>query len=44
MSAVAVAYINRLSDFLFVLARHLARLFGEDEPLWETPLRSQTTG
>jgi cob(I)alamin adenosyltransferase len=33
-------YLNRLSDFLFVLARHLARVFGEDEPLWETPLRS----
>lgn len=33
-------YLNRLSDFLFVLARHLARTFGEDEPLWETPLRS----
>lgn len=33
-------YLNRLSDFLFVLARHLARAFGEDEPLWETPLRS----
>jgi len=32
-------YLNRLSDFLFVLARHLARLFGEEEPLWETPLR-----
>lgn len=33
-------YLNRLSDFLFVLARHLAKVFGEDEPLWETPLRS----
>lgn len=32
-------YLNRLSDFLFVLARHLARIFGEDEPLWDTPLR-----
>lgn len=32
-------YLNRLSDFLFVLARHLARVFGEEEPLWETPLR-----
>lgn len=32
-------YLNRLSDFLFVLARHLAKVFGEDEPLWETPLR-----
>lgn len=33
-------YLNRLSDFLFVLARHLAKVFGEDEPLWETPLKS----
>ena len=32
-------YLNRLSDFLFVLARHLALVFGEEEPLWETPLR-----
>ena len=37
--AEVLRYLNRLSDFLFVLARHLARLFGEDEPLWETPLR-----
>ena len=34
-------YLNRLSDFLFVLARHLARVFGEEEPLWETPLRGE---
>ena len=33
-------YLNRLSDFLFVLARHLARAFGEDEPLWRTPLET----
>lgn len=32
-------YLNRLSDLLFVLARHLARVLGEEEPLWETPLR-----
>jgi cob(I)alamin adenosyltransferase len=32
-------YINRLSDFLFVLGRHLAQAFGEEEPLWETPLQ-----
>lgn len=32
-------YINRLSDFLFVLGRHLAQAFGEEEPLWETPLK-----
>jgi len=34
-------YLNRLSDFLFVLGRHLAQAFGEEEPLWETPLRNQ---
>ena len=39
--AEVLRYLNRLSDFLFVLARHLARIFGEDEPLWETPLRKQ---
>jgi cob(I)alamin adenosyltransferase len=35
----AFQYLNRLSDLLFVLARHLARVLGEEEPLWETPLR-----
>ncbi len=34
-------YLNRLSDFLFVLARNLARELGEDEPLWETPLMAR---
>jgi len=28
-------YINRLSDALFVMSRHAARLYGESEPLWE---------
>lgn len=37
--AEVLRYLNRLSDFLFVLARHLALVFGEDEPLWETPLK-----
>jgi cob(I)alamin adenosyltransferase len=32
-------YLNRLSDLLFVLGRHLAQAFGEEEPLWETPLQ-----
>lgn len=32
-------YLNRLSDYLFVLARHLAKTFGEKEDLWETPRR-----
>jgi len=30
-----LAYINRLSDALFVMSRHAARLYGEPEPLWE---------
>ena len=28
-------YVNRLSDGLFVMSRHAARLYGEAEPLWE---------
>lgn len=28
-------YLNRLSDALFVMSRHAARLYGEAEPLWE---------
>lgn len=38
--AEVLRYLNRLSDFLFVLGRHLAERFGEDEPLWETPLQT----
>ena len=30
-----VPYVNRLSDALFVMSRHAARLYGEPEPLWE---------
>lgn len=36
-----LAYLNRLSDWLFVLARRLAGLFDEAEPLWRTPLRGK---
>lgn len=36
----ALRYLNRLSDFLFVLARRLAEGFGEAEPLWTTPLET----
>jgi cob(I)alamin adenosyltransferase len=35
ISEQAIPYINRLSDALFVLGRHVARLYGESEPLWE---------
>jgi cob(I)alamin adenosyltransferase len=30
-----IRYLNRLSDALFVMSRHAARLYGESEPLWE---------
>jgi cob(I)alamin adenosyltransferase len=36
--ADVIRYLNRLSDFLFVFGRHLATLFKEEEPLWDTPL------
>jgi cob(I)alamin adenosyltransferase len=31
----ALPYVNRLSDALFAMSRHAARLYGESEPLWE---------
>jgi cob(I)alamin adenosyltransferase len=31
----SLAYVNRLSDALFVMSRHAARLYSEAEPLWE---------
>jgi cob(I)alamin adenosyltransferase len=40
VAPAALAYLNRLSDFLFVLARRLAEGFGEAEPLWTTPLET----
>ena len=30
-----LAYLNRLSDLLFVMGRWAARARGETEPLWE---------
>jgi len=30
-----IPYVNRLSDALFVMSRHAARLYGEAEPRWE---------
>lgn len=34
-----LAFVNRLSDFLFVLARVLARVDGGEETLWQQGLR-----
>jgi cob(I)alamin adenosyltransferase len=36
-----LAYLNRLSDLLFVLARWIGRQRGEAEFLWERPLRRE---
>jgi cob(I)alamin adenosyltransferase len=35
VSGSALRYLNRLSDFLFVLARLYARAAGSSEPLWQ---------
>jgi len=32
----AIAYLNRLSDLLFVIARTLARMQEKNEPLWQS--------
>jgi cob(I)alamin adenosyltransferase len=37
-----LAYVNRLSDLLFVLARWIAKRQGEKEYLWERGLRNQS--
>ena len=42
VDAVALAFLNRLSDFLFVAARHAGRLLSEPETLW-TPGQVQKT-
>ena len=34
-ASMSLPYVNRLSDALFVMSRHAARLYGEPEPLWE---------
>jgi cob(I)alamin adenosyltransferase len=31
----AIVYLNRLSDYFFVLARHLNRLQGIEDTLWK---------
>lgn len=36
VSALAIQYLNRLSDFFFVLARYLARKDGGQEVLWKS--------
>ena len=38
----ALKYLNRLSDLLFVTARHLARLDGGNEVYWKNPRREQS--
>lgn len=31
---ILIQYLNRLNDYFFVLARHLNRILGVDEPIW----------
>ena len=42
VNPVAAAYLNRLSDFLFVLARELAREDARGEVLWRSRLATPT--
>lgn len=38
INPLLLPYLNRLSDFLFVLARLVNHRLGQPEPLWESPL------
>ena len=42
VNPLAIGYVNRLSDLLFVLARWIAKQTGEAEYLWERGLRLPT--
>jgi cob(I)alamin adenosyltransferase len=37
VNPLLLAYFNRLSDTLFVLARHAAKLAGNDDEIWINP-------
>lgn len=41
VSAVALEYVNRLSDFFFVASRHASRVLNQPEALWNPNHRSQ---
>ena len=43
IGAWPLAYLNRLSDLLFVLSRWIGRHLGEAEFLWERPLQRRGT-
>ena len=36
VSEIAIQYLNRLSDFLFVLARHINKQSGQADVLWQS--------
>jgi cob(I)alamin adenosyltransferase len=36
-----LAYLNRLSDLLFVLSRWIGHHLGESEFLWERPIKRE---
>ena len=41
VNPVLLAYFNRLSDTLFVLARHAARLTGHHDEVWTNPAKNR---
>jgi len=40
---MAMKFLNRLSDYFFVLSRHFAALTGEEEFLWQRPLKNPSS-
>lgn len=44
VDAVALAYVNRLSDAFFVWSRHAVHLTGDDEELWAPNAASEDVG
>jgi cob(I)alamin adenosyltransferase len=39
---IVVQYLNRLSDYFFVLSRHLNRLSNVEEPIWNPKKKKET--
>ena len=39
LDANVLSYMNRLSDFLFVLARKMNIIEGQDEIIWKNPCK-----
>ncbi len=42
VDTIVIRYLNRLSDYLFVLARHLGQVAGAEEVVWDGGARNKT--